>query len=33
LAPTRTGFTGIDYFDINPDFLKKNLVDGEPYWG
>jgi uncharacterized protein (DUF1684 family) len=20
LAPTRTGFTGIDYFDINPDF-------------
>jgi uncharacterized protein (DUF1684 family) len=39
LAPTRTGFTGIDYFDINPDFrfvakftphppgAKINIVD------
>jgi hypothetical protein len=20
-------------FDINPDFLKKNLIAGEEYWG
>ena len=30
-ARVRTG-AGLG-FEINPDFLKKNLVEGEQYWG